>query len=854
MVFPTCMRLQVLIPLCIFSVFVFVTMQMNGGLHEKSSHALLEAIPSSDTTFTFENHDHQDTRERVTARHHHGKKWWPFRYVHPQLEAHMVMGSAVRAPDALCELMVLGHPLCDYFLTDPEQHPVRHPEGAMVECIEANGGLEAWDAVVQTQCTQSTFWRGLVAKAKADGAVWGRNRSAIDALKATLMDPVMRVHVGPMPTRYVPVSERTYSPVAPPLVCAPPDFETSDCVAEWLEKKKLRPPFDGPRAASRAAPGGRVKVFDWFPVTPGYYPFFKPQYFRKFKKRPRYAAMAKDEYVTSIIQRLSYFAWTHGRGGPDCMRHYEILAAGGVPYFPDIGVYPPWVLSHLPKALLKRVHRLRGVSHIGSVEDILRPADVAFYNESEVPRWRVRLWRAQRKELMRRLEVSFSGKRRALATQNGDNRALAQLPDALAALWDDCFAPLDDRALSGAVIEFVWRWSVFRGVVIDERLWRDVLTRSPEGLYPGHRNESHDAERLERCIAAAVATESPEIPSGVSSVLSGTTAEWAEWFVLQLVEEFHDEGLVPLFEMIAPTAVFTKIANGFFFRTSKDRAFNFFDRGTIKWDASPSFDDEYHALAAELHAHTKEFLTTASVASHFLRTLGREDARSVLFFGNANCDYMTFSLWHGLLELGLNVSAVPHVNRGSVQTRYGPMPLAARDNRSSVLVRDFGPEGAIVPGTSASLFGGEEYNSWRESLNVSLDDVYGKNFMVGKRIPKHPLITEEDACESIRAQTRRIQSLTSANSSNSIDDVTDDVDVVVLTSRHTLATFQSYPCSRDVRELLAAVRNMPSLSSSDPRNNVVVAFVDGFDSLSTQSALTFFREGIHVFAREPKCW
>ncbi|CUG89136.1 Hypothetical protein, putative, partial [Bodo saltans] len=316
---------------------------------------------------------------------------------------------------------------------------------------------------------------------------------------------------------------------------------------------------------------------------------------------------------------------------------------------------------------------------------------------------------------------------------------------------------------------------------------------------------------------------------------------------------FHDEGLVPLFEMIAPAAVFPRqIGNGFFFRTPNDRVFNFFDRGTIKWDASASFDDEYHALAAELHAHTKEFLTTASVASHFLRTLGREDARSVLFFGNANCDYMTFSLWHGLLELGLNVSAVPHVNRGSVQTRYGPMPFASGRLSSSVLVRDFGPEGAIVPGTSATLFGSAEYRGWRHSQKVPLDDVYGKNFMVGKRIPKHPLITEKNACKLIRAQTRRMESPVI------IDDdakpTTTAVDVIVLTSQHSLSTFQSYPCSRDVRELLAAVRNMRSVSSSDPRNNVVVAYVDGFDGLSTQSALTFFREGIHVFAREPKCW
>ncbi|CUG89137.1 Hypothetical protein, putative, partial [Bodo saltans] len=136
------LRTHVLMALCLISVAVFLAIQETGGLLEKRSSNIVTVVSHQSTSFlstaSLESsptlsspRDVQFNKTLIDSR----KKWWPFRYVHPQLEAHMVMGSAVRAPDALCELMVLGHPLCDHFLTDPEQHPVRHPEGAMVECI-----------------------------------------------------------------------------------------------------------------------------------------------------------------------------------------------------------------------------------------------------------------------------------------------------------------------------------------------------------------------------------------------------------------------------------------------------------------------------------------------------------------------------------------------------------------------------------------------------------------------------------------------------------------------------------------------------------------------------------------------
>lgn len=53
-----------------------------------------------------------------------------------------------------------------------------------------------------------------------------------------------------------------------------------------------------------------------------------------------------DEYKKSM------FALTFKKGGWDCMRHYEILACGCIPFFPDINLCPNYILYFLPKDLI----------------------------------------------------------------------------------------------------------------------------------------------------------------------------------------------------------------------------------------------------------------------------------------------------------------------------------------------------------------------------------------------------------------------------------------------------------------------------------------------------------------------
>lgn len=49
----------------------------------------------------------------------------------------------------------------------------------------------------------------------------------------------------------------------------------------------------------------------------------------------------------------SLFAVTTQKGGWDCLRHYEILANGCIPYFPDIENCPPDTMALLPKDLIQ---------------------------------------------------------------------------------------------------------------------------------------------------------------------------------------------------------------------------------------------------------------------------------------------------------------------------------------------------------------------------------------------------------------------------------------------------------------------------------------------------------------------
>ena len=56
--------------------------------------------------------------------------------------------------------------------------------------------------------------------------------------------------------------------------------------------------------------------------------------------------------------KSSLFAITKKKGGWDCMRHYEILACGCIPYFIDLQQCPEKILFNFPKELILKSNNL----------------------------------------------------------------------------------------------------------------------------------------------------------------------------------------------------------------------------------------------------------------------------------------------------------------------------------------------------------------------------------------------------------------------------------------------------------------------------------------------------------------
>lgn len=70
--------------------------------------------------------------------------------------------------------------------------------------------------------------------------------------------------------------------------------------------------------------------------------------------------------------RSSFFAKTTKKAGWDCMRHYEILANGCIPYFPNIEQCPPNTMALLPKELIIEGNALYEKYKNTNINDLLK--------------------------------------------------------------------------------------------------------------------------------------------------------------------------------------------------------------------------------------------------------------------------------------------------------------------------------------------------------------------------------------------------------------------------------------------------------------------------------------------------
>ena len=73
----------------------------------------------------------------------------------------------------------------------------------------------------------------------------------------------------------------------------------------------------------------------------------------------KYIFFKEKEYYQHYSR--AYFAVTIKKGGWDCLRHYEILASGTIPYFIDIEKCPEKTLFNWPKDLLLEAQKIKGM-------------------------------------------------------------------------------------------------------------------------------------------------------------------------------------------------------------------------------------------------------------------------------------------------------------------------------------------------------------------------------------------------------------------------------------------------------------------------------------------------------------
>jgi hypothetical protein len=110
----------------------------------------------------------------------------------------------------------------------------------------------------------------------------------------------------------------------------------------------------------------------------------------KYKKEKLLSSLIpgdKSTYIYNIEEeyyneyRNSYFAITSKKAGWDCLRHYEIIANGCIPYFIDIDKCPPNTLYLFPKDLIVRGNCLYERMKEYTLEQIEKDESMGFINE-----------------------------------------------------------------------------------------------------------------------------------------------------------------------------------------------------------------------------------------------------------------------------------------------------------------------------------------------------------------------------------------------------------------------------------------------------------------------------------------
>lgn len=97
------------------------------------------------------------------------------------------------------------------------------------------------------------------------------------------------------------------------------------------------------------------------------------------RDRSTYIYQTEADYYRGYAESL--FGITMCKAGWDCMRHYEIMAAGCLPWFVDIDLCPETTCTFLPRPELSLVNRL--AERIGPASFMQNPLDLAWQEINE---------------------------------------------------------------------------------------------------------------------------------------------------------------------------------------------------------------------------------------------------------------------------------------------------------------------------------------------------------------------------------------------------------------------------------------------------------------------------------------
>ena len=231
---------------------------------------------------------------------------------------------------AICEFLLAGLVPMPPF-ADPSKDSCRGIDDgteSMIACIDRIGG-RVLDRGLHSRCRTTKWWQEFAVH-RGPAYIAGKSPEIRDRVTVSQMQWVV-------PPPYVPPAERTYPKLQPPVMTN--DNNSVYSLSYAVPREIVVEQVD------------EHKYWDFPPFVP------------ENSKTAHWAGKLDEPFYNLVLQKSRY-AYTSRRGDWDCYRHYEILAQGTIPYFPDLELCNTKCLPFLPKDELRAIYKWPSLQHI----------------------------------------------------------------------------------------------------------------------------------------------------------------------------------------------------------------------------------------------------------------------------------------------------------------------------------------------------------------------------------------------------------------------------------------------------------------------------------------------------------